>query len=441
MKRTSRFLGMLLLCTLAVLSACAVTEQSQHNTSTPNSATSPPVESNPASSPSGVELRSESTLAATGGATATAAPNLPATEEEASGEILAPRIVTASTLLKGPLIAYRVQNGHNSLLLLDVGTWSLREVEQEDLSIGALHWLDKGCNLFTRGNVIDLNGIIVERTNDPTRGEALFQVQILSPDRRLGVVEVFSGSHKEVELDYITLEILNRDNLDSEVLLAPNGGAYSYAWSPTGNWLAFSDFDQEGILQVYRATPDGQIVEQLTSHSKDPGVLQLITWSPDGQNIAYAAQALLPGQADGWVGFISLPDLRVVAVEPSGFKYAKGLWWSKDSERVVIVGEGVRDTINGGLAAQVHWAERDSGTILNSFYEEEAPGRSFGIAVPVGSIDTVFFEAKDGYYLLDTTTNTYVKVLDSIPTDGLVREYATSPFDFPGEANCVKDSG
>jgi hypothetical protein len=200
------------------------------------------------------------------------------------------------------------------------------------------------------------------------------------------------------------------------------------------------DFDENAILQVYRATPDGQIIEQLTSHLEDPGVIQMIEWSPDGQHIAYAAQAFLPNQfaRGGWIGLISLADLRTVAVKPDDFQYARGLWWSQDNHRIAFVGESFsNDSLNGRSETQMYWASQDSGTILDSFYEEQAPTQAFGLVMPVGSLDTVFFEARDGYYLLDATTNTYEKILDDIPTDGLIRDFVTSPFDFPGEANCL----
>jgi WD40 repeat protein len=346
---------------------------------------------------------------------------------------------TSSALLKGPLIAFRVQNGHNYLLLFDVETLTFREVRQEHLDIPFdLNWQDKGCHLFARGNVIDLHGNIIEKTNDPENGEAHFQVQLLSPDNKMGVGELFLGQQEDVELEYLTLEMLDRTDPDLQITLAPNGGAYAYAWSPDGNWLAFTDFDENAILQVYRATPDGQSVEQLTFHSEDPGVIQIIEWSPDGQHIAYAAQAFLSNQygRGGWIGLISLSNLQTLAVKPDYFQYSRGLWWSEDSDRISFVGEAFSDAPYAIQGTQIHWADRDSGIILNSFYSGEAPGHSFGTILPVGNLDTVFFGARDGYYLLDATTNTYEKILDDIPTNGLIRDFVTSPFYFPGEENC-----
>jgi WD40 repeat protein len=342
-----------------------------------------------------------------------------------------------STLMEGPLIAYRVQNGHNYLLLLDIATLTFREVKEGEIAIGALNWMDSGCHLYTRGNLIDLQGNIIEKTNDPDRGEAHFQVVVLSPDKQKGARDMFLGSHTNVELDYLTLEILDRADPNLKIELAPNGGAYAYAWSPDGSWLAFTDFDANFIFQLYRASPDGQVVEQLTSHLEDPGVINIVEWSPDGQRIAYAAQAILPSQygRGGWIGLISLPDLRATAVNPDNYQYTRRLWWDEDSDRIAFKGDIFASA--GPSETQIHWADPASGTILNSFYGRQAPsGRHFSLITPVGSLDSIFFAGIDGYYLLNATTNSYEKILDDIPTDGLIRDFAASPFNFPGEESC-----
>ncbi len=60
--------------------------------------------------------------------------------------------------------------------------------------------------------------------------------------------------------------------------------SYDPAWSPTGEWIAFVGTNS-GNDEVYRASPDGQTVQQLTQNSyewdKHP------TWSPDGSEIVF----------------------------------------------------------------------------------------------------------------------------------------------------------
>lgn len=60
--------------------------------------------------------------------------------------------------------------------------------------------------------------------------------------------------------------------------------SYDPAWSPTGDWIAFVGTNS-GNDEIYRVTPDGQTVQQLTFNTyewdKHP------SWSPDGSQIVF----------------------------------------------------------------------------------------------------------------------------------------------------------
>lgn len=60
--------------------------------------------------------------------------------------------------------------------------------------------------------------------------------------------------------------------------------SYDPTWSPTGEWIAFVGTNT-GNDEIYRVSPDGQTVQQLTFNSfewdKHP------TWSPDGSQILF----------------------------------------------------------------------------------------------------------------------------------------------------------
>jgi TolB protein len=84
-----------------------------------------------------------------------------------------------------------------------------------------------------------------------------------------GVLQIFSRS-----LEYGT---------DTQ-LTTFSKNSYDPTWSPTGEWIAFVGTNT-GNDEIYRVSPDGQTVQQLTFNSfewdKHP------TWSPDGSQIVF----------------------------------------------------------------------------------------------------------------------------------------------------------
>ena len=60
----------------------------------------------------------------------------------------------------------------------------------------------------------------------------------------------------------------------------------SPAWSPNGQWLAFTSDREGGKNQIFAMRPDGGEAVQLT---KSEAGAQGFEWSPDGAQIAYTA--------------------------------------------------------------------------------------------------------------------------------------------------------
>lgn len=69
------------------------------------------------------------------------------------------------------------------------------------------------------------------------------------------------------------------------MLTSVQGGALDPAWSPDGSWLAFAGHDGPAI-EIYVLHPDGTSQTKLTS---DGLLARSPVWSPDGAHIAYVA--------------------------------------------------------------------------------------------------------------------------------------------------------
>src|ERR1700693_2851299 len=79
-----------------------------------------------------------------------------------------------------------------------------------------------------------------------------------------------------------TLYIANSDGAAERALTQPRSWKYNPAWSPKGDWIAFTS-ERAGSADIYRVHPDGSGVERLTD---SPAFDDQAAFSPDGSRIA-----------------------------------------------------------------------------------------------------------------------------------------------------------
>lgn len=335
---------------------------------------------------------------------------------------ISPFLLTTGISLEGPLMAYRVNDDQGfHIALVDLDTKVIREIRNDLVNYPLeLQWFGDGCLLFVRGRLIDLQGnIIWEIPLITERGWDLwsFGDSRLSPDKKWLIVPLYSGSANYDSSEFFNLEAVDLTNLSPPIPLTINGGAHASAtWSPDGTLVAFSDYDSQGILQVFQATPDGQNIEQLTFHAESVNGISSIVWKPDGSQIAYAGINRFPSgePKESWIDIINLDSHEIIHVQPSQLSFVGQIWWSPDTERLAFTGEGLLTlNENDSLSeSQIHWVDSTSGQVLNSFYAHDAP---FGWLVnphPVKNIDSFFWGSKDGYYLLNGLNNAYTYLGD-----------------------------
>lgn len=82
-----------------------------------------------------------------------------------------------------------------------------------------------------------------------------------------------------------TLFIANADGSAERPLTQPGSLNYDPAWSPKGDWLAFTS-ERAGSADIYRMHPDGSGVERLTD---SPAFDDQASFSPDGSHIVFVS--------------------------------------------------------------------------------------------------------------------------------------------------------
>jgi TolB protein len=83
----------------------------------------------------------------------------------------------------------------------------------------------------------------------------------------------------------VTLYLANVDGTAERQLTQPGSMNYNPAWSPKGDWIAFTS-ERAGSADIYRMHPDGTGVERLTD---SPAFDDQAAFSPDGNRIAFVS--------------------------------------------------------------------------------------------------------------------------------------------------------
>ncbi len=320
----------------------------------------------------------------------------------------------ASDTLAGPIIGLNLENTYEEyyLALFDVGTNTFRELTT---TIGlimpyAARWFDGGCLIYADGRLLDLHGEFVWSVPDEVLAQTVdWHNSFLSPDRAWLATVVDDAGARHVEVIRLSAPF-------DRVRLTEGGGGHPgavlWAAAEDGLWLFFSDSDSGGILQVFRAHPDGTGREQLTAHETSPALIVALALSPDGRRLAYGARNLaVPSppytyrvEDEGWVGIVDLAtgEARRVALPGlAGVEFGQGLVWSADGTRLLAVGDSLPLATGDPLAGrQVHWLTAD-GAIERSFYQADAPSGQMGWVSPLDDIDSLMFSSNADIYRYD----------------------------------------
>lgn len=351
--------------------------------------------------------------------------------------------------LVGPLVAFFMDDDDFYLSILDVQSGEFREIRNEPFEYAfEPQWVGNGCQMFIRGNAIDLKGnTLWHAPAEIAKLAGSFSGTRLSPNNTWLAYPIFSGAQTYEATEFIDVAIVRFAPPFDSTILSRNGGSYpgAFAWSFDEDWLVFSDYDANGILQIYKANANGKDMQQLTSHTEPIGRIEYIALSPDNQQVAYAVTNLLhtslPYQYDqkdeGWVGLVSISGMieRRITSEKLGSIRDKGIWWSSDSTQIVFIADSLPLPT---FVKQIHWAEVESGVIVDSIYESDVSFGNFGFAVSVRDADTILLDTEEGLILLENRGEEY-RYVGAFQSQGIIRDISVAPFNFPGEDECTYD--
>lgn len=392
----------------------------------------------------------------------------PATNSQQVTSALQPPTTAESTIvaallqtpvpLAGPLallVIETTQQLENYVSILDLGTGSLHPLDIQEERLTALQWFGDGCEVYLNGDVYNLSGDIIWQVPSSVKAKTgNLNTAQLSPGKGWLAYPVFSGSQTLDSSEFVDVDAVSMMPPFPSYRLTQHGGAEyeSIVWSHDDKWMYYSDYDGNGVLQIFRATPDGRSREQLTNHKSGFGRVNSMALSPDGTQLAYGIVNLLATSSpysyvetdEGWVGIVDLDTLSVTEVNLPKFGSAfseGGLWWNQGSDELLVFGTSLpvspTDPFRG---KQIHWIRIDEdGVPFRSIYETAIPGNSIAWMMPISDLDTLFLRTQRGLFLFqEDTFSPYnaPELLNSIEANGRIIDFIPGRIGFPGEMSC-----
>ena len=242
----------------------------------------------------------------------------------------------------------------------------------------------------------------------------------LSPDGCWVAYVVWSGAGYRAGAEKQDVEVVAVENQEVPIRITAHGGASATGaeWAPQGNHLAFSDFDEAGIGQLYSAAPDGSDRRQLSSFATVGLKIGEIAWSPSGDALAFTTY-YGDEQGELWVVSTNGSEPTKLALPSTSPMYADWLWWSRDASMLIAGTRG--SVLDNGL----YWFNVYSGAVEHVFKESDAPNGSISFLFPIVDAESAmgFMAGDRNLYEISLATRALVPwAHGSDSTYGLLQE-------------------
>lgn len=332
---------------------------------------------------------------------------------------------------------YILANDNNqALYLVDSQTGKFRILESEEIDpIRLVAFVGDGCSLIVRLDdksivQVDLKARVIKELlpSNWYQGQGVAYGEILSASEEwiaYGVGQGLQGYNSWEYQDIETMHLIDR----VVFRLSEHGGARVFAWAPDGLRIAFSDYDENNVQQIYISKRDGKEKKQLTQFNQQDGEVRLLRWSPDGTKLAF--QQLTELDHPETLGMIlvseSLPFITYTVVPPG----VKNFWWDGDEVLVILTEfDEVASEIGEGA---IVWLDTTTRQLVNSLRESDIIKNNIITAGYFGQ-SKLFLISDSGFFIYDPATGVMLQEF------GFFLPYSDlkiSPMNFPGEDQCT----
>lgn len=152
------------------------------------------------------------------------------------------------------------------------------------------------------------------------------------------------------------------------IQLTSNGGAWpsEVSWSPDGRYLAFTDFDQKSIPQIYIYAPETGEKIQVTHFGVELAgrMIDTLKWSASSSSIFFSLKMefdIYPHELKLAVVNIQQKTVRWIK-NPIQYGLVEAVWWSRDNEKIFFFLDG--QSPNFGTNEFIVWYDYTEDAII-----------------------------------------------------------------------------
>lgn len=177
------------------------------------------------------------------------------------------------------------------------------------------------------------------------------------------------------------------------VPITERGGGWQGEWSSDGTMLAYSDYDENGIQQLFVIDSSGNNRRQVTSFQDSVIDIRRIRWSEDNQQILF--EFFPSGSRNVLVLVISLGNENEI-IYIDDFSEIREFWWYSDT---LIILQATKS--DGSNARGIFLVDATNNRIVNELLESQLSGQPFILVRPFGSLTYPGFFLYDTLYVFD----------------------------------------
>jgi hypothetical protein len=282
--------------------------------------------------------------------------------------------------------------------------------------------------LSLKGQVLETKSVTYDEKHKAPDGTAMY---FPSPSGDFLAYMVGSGMAGMGPADWEFLDAglidFRKNRSSTPIMLTSHGGVSRSGpiWSSDGRYLAFSDFDENGIVQILVYGIEEEQVSQLTNFGEEMRNWHIVNliWSHDDTMIAFAAgrneEEQSTNYSDGILGVISKTQGSLLWVSPPTKKGYLNLYWEHDNLHLLAIrglpGHEVLVNFDGETGEELEVL----GPLLNEINKSERKKivRRFIMPTLIGYL----YETQDGIFYPSSNDDTILLIRDLLlPPQGPV---------------------